>query len=52
MTNLGEVPLVGVVVSDPLVPACDRVIGDLAPGASSQYDCVLNEVTKAFTNVA
>ncbi len=50
--NIGEVPLEGVVVSDPLVPACDRIIGNLAPGASSQYDCVLAEVTEAFTNVA
>jgi uncharacterized repeat protein (TIGR01451 family) len=39
VTNTGSVPLTGVAVSDPLVPACDKAIGDLGVGASQTYSC-------------
>ena len=52
VTNTGQIPLTGVTVSDPLAPACDRVIGDLAVGASREYTCTLANVTAAFTNKA
>jgi uncharacterized repeat protein (TIGR01451 family) len=39
VTNSGSVALTGVVVDDPLVPACDRNVGDLAAGASTTYTC-------------
>lgn len=52
VTNTGGLPLTDVVVSDPRLPACDRAIGDLAPGASVSYPCELAEVTADFTNIA
>ncbi|MDH3524767.1 MAG: hypothetical protein OES32_14380, partial [Acidobacteriota bacterium] len=39
VTNTGDVPLVDVFVSDPLVPSCDLVIGSLAVGDSVAYTC-------------
>ncbi len=39
VTNTGGVTLTDVVVNDPQLPACDRVIGTLAPGAMELYNC-------------
>ncbi len=39
VTNTGDVTLFDVVVSDPLTPDCDRVIGQLAPGEMVTYTC-------------
>jgi large repetitive protein len=52
VTNTGEVDLTNVTVSDPLAPDCDRVIGDLAAGASTSYECTVAAVSEGFTNVA
>ena len=52
VTNTGDTDLVEVAVSDPLAPACDVVIGDLAVGASASHQCTRVEVTQGFTNVA
>ncbi|WHT19325.1 hypothetical protein N8J89_40635 [Crossiella sp. CA-258035] len=34
--NTGDVPLTGVVLSDPVAPGCSVTVGDLAPGQASQ----------------
>ncbi|NNF56078.1 MAG: DUF11 domain-containing protein, partial [Acidimicrobiales bacterium] len=52
VTNIGDVALTGVTVTDPATPACDLLIGDLAPAADSMYTCVQNGVTASFTNQA
>ncbi len=52
VANTGETDLTAVTVADALVPACDRVIGDLAIGAGSSYTCDAIGVTADFTNVA
>ncbi len=52
VTNTGTVVLNNVMVSDPLAPACDNVIGTLAPGTVFEYDCVASGVTMSFTNTA
>ena len=51
VTNTGNTALTNVVVSDPQVPACDRIIGNLAAGQTVTYECqfVVNE---AIDNVA
>ncbi|MFW2381176.1 MAG: DUF7507 domain-containing protein, partial [Acidimicrobiales bacterium] len=51
VTNAGETPLRNVVVSDPLAPACDAVIGDMVVGESSSVICSLT-VTDDLTNTA
>ncbi len=50
--NTGDVPLENIVVSDPLSPACDMVIASLAVGELTAYNCVLNNITADFTNIA
>ena len=50
VTNDGDVPLVNVVVSDPLAPDCNRTFATLAVGASETYTCTLSGVTADFTN--
>ena len=52
VTNSGDVPLVSVTVSDALAPDCDRSLGALAIGQSTQYLCSLVNVTSDFTNNA
>jgi uncharacterized repeat protein (TIGR01451 family) len=52
VTNNGDVALTNVTVSDPLSPNCNRMIGTLAPGASTSYTCARANVTTNFTNVA
>lgn len=51
VTNIGDVDLVDVTVSDPLFPGCDRFIGDLAAGATVTYTCNVVLFT-SVTNVA
>ncbi|MFW2383844.1 MAG: SdrD B-like domain-containing protein, partial [Acidimicrobiales bacterium] len=50
VTNVGDVPLTGVSVSDPLAPNCDRVLGDLAASSSVSFSCTLDNVAADFTN--
>lgn len=52
VTNTGDVPLSGVMVTDTLAPDCDRYIGDLGVGEDYEYQCTLENVTEDFTNVA
>lgn len=52
VTNTGPEDLVNVMVTDPLVPDCDRVIGDLAAGEIFAYSCTALAVTVSFTNEA
>ena len=52
VTNTGDLDLFNVTVTDPLAPACDRVIGDLAIGATLTYTCDEPTVLADFTNVA
>lgn len=50
--NSGELDLLDVSVTDPLASGCDRVIGDLAVGASTTYTCTAPNVLVDFINVA
>jgi LPXTG-motif cell wall-anchored protein len=54
VTNVGDAPLVDLVVEDPTVPGCDRTFaGPLPPGASTPaWTCAEPDVRAAFTNVA
>ncbi len=52
VTNTGDEDLINVTVTDPLLPACDKVIGPLAEGASDTYSCTATNVTSTFNNVA
>ncbi len=52
VTNTGGVDLTDVTVTDALAPDCDRVVGDLAVGASVTYTCEVTNVVDSFTNVA
>lgn len=47
--NTGDEDLTSVVVTDVLVPDCDRNIGDLAAGAVA-YNCTAPAVSVSFTN--
>ncbi len=44
VTNTGIVELTGVEVVDPDAPACNRVLGALAPGGTVSYACDLPDV--------
>ena len=52
VTNTGTSDLTDVTVTDPVTPACERVIGDLAAGASTSYTCDVAEVLAPIDNVA
>ena len=52
VTNIGNVTLTGVTVTDALVPACDASLGTLAPGGVATYDCVAEDVEDRIDNVA
>jgi uncharacterized repeat protein (TIGR01451 family) len=58
VTNVGNVTLTDVTVSDPLTTACNRTKADIpalasmAPGATVTYSCVKTNVRKSFDNVA
>lgn len=51
VTNLGDVTLSNVAVSDPIVPGCDANIGTLDVGVSLSHQCSV-AVNADFTNVA
>jgi uncharacterized repeat protein (TIGR01451 family) len=50
LTNAGPVKLVGVTVSDPLSPDCNRKIGTLAAGVAIEYFCSAANVGRDYTN--
>ena len=50
--NTGDVDLTGVTVTDAQAPDCDRTIGILADGASTNYSCEVTNVTDGFINSA
>jgi uncharacterized repeat protein (TIGR01451 family) len=52
VTNIGADDLENVVVTDPLATGCDMNIGNLAPGASVDYDCTGNPAVASFVNEA
>ena len=52
VTNTGDVALDNVTVTDPLAPNCNRSLGTLAAGASTNYTCSRSGVISSFTNVA
>jgi len=52
VTNTGDVDLMDVTVTDAQAPGCAAVIGDLAVGASTSYECSLSGITQPMTNVA
>ncbi len=41
VTNTGNLPLRNLVISDPLVPACERTIAVLPPGGTESYTCAI-----------
>ncbi len=51
VTNTGYVDLINVVVTDSMVPSCNRVIGDLAAGEVYTYTCDISDVQQGFTNI-
>lgn len=52
VTNLGEIALANVVVTDPLVPDCNFNVASLAVGASENKSCSRSNIASSFTNVA
>ena len=52
VTNTGDEDLVNVMVTDILVPDCDRDIGFLASGESVMYTCTAPGVMMSFVNEA
>ncbi len=49
--NTGNATLFNVLVSDPLSASCNKLVGTLAPGQSSQYTCT-TVVSVSFVNQA
>jgi uncharacterized repeat protein (TIGR01451 family) len=52
VTNTGDVDLTDVTVTDPNSPSCDKAIGPLAHGASTNYTCTSPTLTANLHNVA
>ena len=52
LENVGNVDLTNVVVTDPLVPACDNTFATLAVGGIETYTCQQANVTADYTNTA
>ena len=53
VTNTGAVELSNVVVSDPLLPSCDRAIGQLGLAESVTYSCsMVLDSAQGFVNIA
>ena len=58
VTNVGNVTLTNVTVTDPLSPNCDRTqaqipaLASMAPNAAVTYSCSRSNVTQAYDNVA
>ncbi len=51
VTNTGNIPLANVVVTDPLVPTCDRSFATLAIAEVQTFTCVLANPQSSFTNL-
>jgi uncharacterized repeat protein (TIGR01451 family) len=51
VTNTGNIPLTNVVVTDPLVPTCDRSFATLAIAEVQTFTCVLANPQSSFTNL-
>ena len=51
LTNTGETVLADLVVADPLVASCGRIVSSLAIGATTSYSCT-STVAADFTNTA
>ncbi|MRR28947.1 hypothetical protein EG834_01115, partial [bacterium] len=52
VTNIGNVPLTNVKVTDQLVSNCNMTIGTLNPGQVYSYTCTVPMVLNGFTNTA
>ncbi len=52
VTNMGNITLNNVVVTDPASPGCDNTIGTLTPGQMFTYNCSSAAVAAGFTNTA
>ena len=52
VSNIGNVPLSGVVVTDPLSSECDKSIGALPVSGQETYTCLSPTITGNLTNVA
>ncbi len=52
VTNIGNVPLNNVTVTDPLAPGCDRNLGTMASTAVQTYTCTSEPITGNLTNTA
>ena len=52
VSNLGNVPLTGVVVTDPLSSDCDKIIGTLGISEQQTYSCTSSVINSDLTNVA
>ena len=52
VTNTGDITLTNVSVTDPLALDCEASLGTLGPGATTNYQCAVTNVTATFTNVA
>jgi uncharacterized repeat protein (TIGR01451 family) len=52
VTNIGDVTLTDVTVTDALAPYCDATLGSLTPTESASYSCSRANVTADFTNSA
>ena len=52
VTNKGTIPLMNVMVTDPLFPACNFTVANLAAGASETRMCTVTVGMATFTNRA
>ena len=50
LTNTGPVKLLGVTVTDPLSPGCNRKVGTLSAGAAIEYLCSAANVGRDYRN--
>jgi uncharacterized repeat protein (TIGR01451 family) len=52
VANTGTAALLGVTVSDPLSPGCNRYLGAVAAGVRTSYTCIRAGVTSAYLDSA
>jgi uncharacterized repeat protein (TIGR01451 family) len=52
VTNISNVVLSDVVVTDPVTPSCDRAVGSMTPGEAVTYSCDVTQVMNLISNVA
>ncbi|MEM7468646.1 MAG: PKD domain-containing protein [Pseudomonadota bacterium] len=50
--NVGLASLVDVSITDPVLPDCERSIGDLLPGDAFDYECSLTNTLSTFEHTA